>query len=90
MGQRSFYGQRRKPPWLRVRFSLVLMVTLYMGSSLAEAGFRDPNANNQVFFVDTAGALCSRSSGHAVDIEGDVEPTIRADVPSSHAFMISA
>lgn len=33
-------------------------------------GFRDPNANNQVFFIDTAGFLCSRSSGHAVDIEG--------------------
>ncbi|KAJ3575227.1 hypothetical protein NP233_g1225 [Leucocoprinus birnbaumii] len=38
--------------------------------SLVE-GFRDPNANNQVFFIDTAGVLCSRSSGHAVDIEGD-------------------
>lgn len=34
------------------------------------SGFRDPNANNQVFFIDTSGALCSRSSGHAIDVEG--------------------
>jgi hypothetical protein len=33
-------------------------------------GFRDPNANNQVFYIDTSGALCSRSSGHAIDVEG--------------------
>ncbi|KAF5352388.1 hypothetical protein D9756_005804 [Leucocoprinus leucothites] len=39
-------------------------------TSLVE-GFRDPNANNQVFFIDTSGVLCSRSSGHALDIEGD-------------------
>ncbi|KAJ7664936.1 hypothetical protein B0H17DRAFT_1091237 [Mycena rosella] len=38
---------------------------------------RSPDANNQylfyfqVFFIDTSGALCSRSSGHAIDIEGD-------------------
>ncbi|KAJ7069044.1 WD40 repeat-like protein [Mycena belliarum] len=25
----------------------------------------------QVFFIDTSGALCSRSSGHAIDVEGD-------------------
>jgi len=25
----------------------------------------------QVFFIDTSGALCSRSSGHAIDIEGE-------------------
>ncbi|KAF8899130.1 hypothetical protein BD779DRAFT_62171 [Infundibulicybe gibba] len=31
---------------------------------------RDPHANNQVFFIDTSGALCSRSAGHALDIEG--------------------
>lgn len=24
----------------------------------------------KVFFIDTSGALCSRSSGHAIDIEG--------------------
>jgi len=39
-------------------------------NSLVE-GLRNPEANNQVFFVDTSGALCSRSSGHAIDIEGD-------------------
>ncbi|KAJ7492080.1 hypothetical protein FB451DRAFT_1216908 [Mycena latifolia] len=32
---------------------------------------RSPDANNQVFFIDTSGALCSRSAGHAIDIEGD-------------------
>ncbi|TRM66127.1 hypothetical protein BD626DRAFT_197360 [Schizophyllum amplum] len=31
---------------------------------------RTPESNNQVFYVDTSGALCSRSSGHALDIEG--------------------
>ncbi|TFK41964.1 hypothetical protein BDQ12DRAFT_348217 [Crucibulum laeve] len=39
-------------------------------TSIVES-FRDPEANNQVFFVDTSGALCSRSSGHAIDIEED-------------------
>jgi len=24
----------------------------------------------QVFFIDTSGALCSRASGHAIDVEG--------------------
>ncbi|OAX38377.1 hypothetical protein K503DRAFT_800488 [Rhizopogon vinicolor AM-OR11-026] len=38
--------------------------------SLVET-FRNPDANNQVFFIDTSGALCSRSSGHAIDVEGD-------------------
>ncbi|KAF9486329.1 hypothetical protein BDN70DRAFT_916172 [Pholiota conissans] len=38
--------------------------------SLVES-FRDPETNNQVFFIDTSGALCSRSSGHAIDVEGD-------------------
>ncbi|KAI0295007.1 hypothetical protein BC826DRAFT_1136110 [Russula brevipes] len=37
-------------------------------TSLVE-GFRRPEANNQVFFVDTNGALCARSSGHAIDVE---------------------
>ncbi|KAJ3507916.1 hypothetical protein NLJ89_g6035 [Agrocybe chaxingu] len=36
--------------------------------SLVES-FRDPDTNNQVFFIDTAGALCSRSAGHAIDVE---------------------
>ncbi|KAG7099729.1 hypothetical protein E1B28_001546 [Marasmius oreades] len=39
-------------------------------SSLVESR-RDPSANNQVFFIDDSGALCCKSSGHAVDIEGD-------------------
>lgn len=30
-----------------------------------------PESDNQVFFVDNTGALCSLSSGHALDIEGD-------------------
>jgi len=37
--------------------------------SLVET-LRNPDANNQVFFIDTSGALCSRSSGHAIDVEG--------------------
>jgi len=36
--------------------------------SLVET-LRNPNSNNQVFFIDTSGALCSRSSGHAIDVE---------------------
>jgi len=36
---------------------------------------RDPAADNQVhtqvFFIDSSGSLCSKSSGHAIDIEGD-------------------
>ncbi|KAF9270722.1 hypothetical protein L218DRAFT_915020 [Marasmius fiardii PR-910] len=39
-------------------------------SSLVESR-RDPNADNQVFFIDDSGALCCKSSGHAVDIQGD-------------------
>ncbi|KAK7465519.1 hypothetical protein VKT23_005493 [Stygiomarasmius scandens] len=39
-------------------------------TSLVE-GRRNKNAENQVFFIDTSGALCSRDSGHAIDIEGD-------------------
>ncbi|OCB87135.1 hypothetical protein A7U60_g5872 [Sanghuangporus baumii] len=37
--------------------------------SLLVDGLRKPEADNQVFFVDMSGALCSRLSGHAVDIE---------------------
>ncbi|TFK26691.1 hypothetical protein FA15DRAFT_667165 [Coprinopsis marcescibilis] len=37
--------------------------------SLVET-FRDADSNNQVFFLDSSGALCSRSSGHAIDVEG--------------------
>ncbi|KAG8686833.1 hypothetical protein FRC08_012308 [Ceratobasidium sp. 394] len=31
---------------------------------------RSPAADNQVFFVDYTGALCSKASGHALDVEG--------------------
>jgi len=46
---------------------------------------RRPEANNQVFFIDTSGALCSRSSGHAVDIEGD-KLVLRHRRPISYPF----
>jgi len=39
-------------------------------SSIVETR-RNPDANNQVFFIDTSGALCSRSAGHAIDVEDD-------------------
>ncbi|KAH6917119.1 hypothetical protein BKA70DRAFT_1367634 [Coprinopsis sp. MPI-PUGE-AT-0042] len=38
--------------------------------SLVE-GMRDPESDHQVFFIDSSGVLCSRYSGHAIDIEGD-------------------
>ncbi|KAF8665471.1 hypothetical protein AX16_000489 [Volvariella volvacea WC 439] len=53
-------------------------------SSLVET-MRDPDANNQVFFIDTSGALCSRSSGHAIDVEGG-ELVLRHRRPVSHPF----
>ncbi|KAJ7597418.1 WD40 repeat-like protein [Mycena floridula] len=53
-------------------------------SSLVESR-RNPNANNQVFFIDTEGALCSRSSGHAVDIE-DGQLVLRHRRPLSSPF----
>ncbi|KAJ1301476.1 hypothetical protein OPQ81_008733 [Rhizoctonia solani] len=31
---------------------------------------RSPSADNQVFFVDHTGALCSKASGHAIDVQG--------------------
>ncbi|KAI0003809.1 hypothetical protein BJV74DRAFT_811836 [Russula compacta] len=37
-------------------------------SSLVES-FRRPEAGNQVFFIDTTGALCAHASGHALDVE---------------------
>ncbi|KAF7302912.1 hypothetical protein MKEN_01253500 [Mycena kentingensis (nom. inval.)] len=46
---------------------------------------RSPEANNQVFFIDTSGALCSRSSGHAVDVEGDAL-VLRHRRPVSYPF----
>ena len=50
-------------------FVLVCQTIFYI-ELIHTSGFRNPNANNQVFFIDTAGFLCSRSSGHAVDVEG--------------------
>jgi hypothetical protein len=32
---------------------------------------RDPRADNQLFYIDETGALCSKYSGHAIDVEGD-------------------
>ncbi|ESK84090.1 WD40 repeat-like protein [Moniliophthora roreri MCA 2997] len=46
---------------------------------------RNPEANNQVFFVDDTGALCSRSSGHAIDIEGD-QLVLRHRRPLAHPY----
>lgn len=46
---------------------------------------RIPEANNQVFFIDTSGALCSRSSGHAIDIEGE-RLVLRHRKPVSYPF----
>ncbi|GLB35785.1 hypothetical protein LshimejAT787_0300730 [Lyophyllum shimeji] len=46
---------------------------------------RRPESNNQVFFIDTSGALCSRSSGHAVDIKGD-KLVLRHRRPISYPF----
>ncbi|KAL0951704.1 hypothetical protein HGRIS_008379 [Hohenbuehelia grisea] len=53
-------------------------------SSLVESR-RLPEANNQVFFIDTSGALCSRSAGHAVDIEGN-KLVLRHRRPMSFPF----
>jgi len=53
-------------------------------SSLVE-GLRLPEANNQVFFIDTSGALCSRSSGHAIDVEDD-RLVLRHRRPVSYPF----
>ncbi|EKM61355.1 uncharacterized protein PHACADRAFT_85198 [Phanerochaete carnosa HHB-10118-sp] len=53
-------------------------------TSLVE-DMRKPESNNQVFFIDTSGALCSRSSGHAIDVESD-RPVLRHRRPVSHPF----
>jgi len=52
--------------------------------SLVET-LRDPGSNNQVFFIDTSGALCSRSAGHAIDVENDTL-VIRHRRPVSQPF----
>jgi len=53
-------------------------------TSLVE-GMRKPESNNQVFFIDSSGALCSRSSGHAIDVEHD-RLVLRHRRPVSHPF----
>ncbi|KAG6868494.1 hypothetical protein C0993_002032 [Termitomyces sp. T159_Od127] len=53
-------------------------------TALVEAR-RRPESNNQVFFIDPTGALCSRSSGHALDIEGD-KLVLRHRRPVSYPF----
>jgi len=53
-------------------------------SSLVES-MRNPSCDNQVFFVDTSGALCSRGSGHAIDVEDD-RLVLRHRRPVSHPF----
>ncbi|KAH9944278.1 WD40 repeat-like protein [Epithele typhae] len=53
-------------------------------SSLVDS-MRRPECNNQVFFIDTSGALCSRSAGHAIDIEGE-SPVVRHRRPVSLPF----
>ncbi|KAG9036825.1 hypothetical protein FS842_003407 [Serendipita sp. 407] len=40
-------------------------------SSLVES-MRKPEADNQVFFIDSSGALAAKHSGHAVDVQGGV------------------
>jgi len=53
-------------------------------SSLVE-GFRKPEADNQVFFIDTTGSLCSRQSGHAIDVE-DGRLVLRHRRPKSYPY----
>ncbi|KAI0651973.1 WD40 repeat-like protein [Trametes meyenii] len=46
---------------------------------------RRPDSNNQVFFIDISGALSSRSSGHAIDIEKE-RLVLRHRRPVSYPF----
>ncbi|KAJ8084591.1 hypothetical protein PM082_003364 [Marasmius tenuissimus] len=46
---------------------------------------RDPSADNQVFFMDEAGVLCSKASGHAIDIE-DEKLVLRRRRPITRPF----
>ncbi|KAI0639524.1 WD40 repeat-like protein [Trametes polyzona] len=46
---------------------------------------RRPDSNNQVFFIDTTGALASRHSGHAIDIEQE-QLVLRHRRPVSYPF----
>ncbi|KAI0361487.1 WD40 repeat-like protein [Trametes cingulata] len=48
---------------------------------------RRPESNNQIFFIDTSGALSSRSSGHAIDVEISEEKLVlRHRRPISYPF----
>lgn len=53
-------------------------------SSLVE-GFRNTFHDNQVFFIDETGALCSKASGHAIDIE-DGSLVLRRRRPMTQPF----
>ncbi|PIL31835.1 hypothetical protein GSI_06539 [Ganoderma sinense ZZ0214-1] len=53
-------------------------------TSLVES-MRKPDSNNQVFFIDTSGALCSRSSGHAIDVQ-DEGLVLRHRKPVTYPF----
>jgi hypothetical protein len=47
------------------------LVPVSGGKITATPGFRKPDADNQVFFIDvSSGALCSKLAGHALDIQG--------------------
>ncbi|KAH7107036.1 hypothetical protein BKA62DRAFT_685816 [Auriculariales sp. MPI-PUGE-AT-0066] len=46
---------------------------------------RDPEADNQIFFIDLDGNLCSKAAGHAVDVEGG-KLVIRHRRPISFPF----
>jgi len=49
-------------------------------TSLVE-NLRTPTSATQVFFVDTSGYLCSKSSGHALDVEPDGKLVLRHRKP---------
>ncbi|TBU63826.1 WD40 repeat-like protein [Dichomitus squalens] len=53
-------------------------------TSLVES-MRRPDCDNQVFFIDTSGALCSRSAGHAIDVQ-DENLVIRHRKPVTYPF----
>jgi len=53
-------------------------------TSLVES-LRDAEADSQVFFLDAAGALCSRASGHAVDVQ-DGQLVLRHRRPISYPY----
>jgi WD repeat-containing protein 23 len=67
-----------------VEDSTEIILWLEKEYSLVES-LRNPESNNQVFFIDTSGALCSRSSGHAIDVEDD-RLVLRHRRPVSYPF----